>query len=145
MNNRKPLQTLRRQRGAAAAEYAVTVIYWVALTFAAIEMGRVMYMITATYEATRIGARYAIVCSLDEAAVKTRMTNFLPILQNSNISVSYAGGTCTTTSCDSTDVRITNVPFSTIIPLIPMSFTLPPASTSMYPETRRAQSDPVCS
>jgi len=140
----RPVQTRRLQRGAAAAEYAVTLIYWVALTFAAIEMGRVMYMITATFEATRIGARYAVVCSLTEAEVKTRMTDFLPILQNANISVNYAGGVCTTTNCESTDVRIDNVPFNTIIPLIPMNFNLPPASTSMYPETRRNAADASC-
>ncbi len=138
----------RSQRGAATTEYAVTVIYWVALTFAVLEFGRVMYLITATHEATRIGARYAVVCSQTEAQVKARMKAFLPILTDANINITFAEDACTAGvggSCPSTNVSISGVSFNTIVPLAPMTFSLPPAHTSMYPETRRASADPVCS
>jgi Flp pilus assembly protein TadG len=131
-------------RGAASVEYAVTAIYWIAMTIAVIEFGRVMYMWTATYEATRLGARLAIVCGVDSASVKTRMQSILPILTAANINIAYAGTVCSSASCVPTSVTVSGVTVDTVIPLAPLSFPLPTATTSLPPETRRDGTSATC-
>jgi len=135
-------------RGASAVEFAMTAIYWVVLIFAVLEFGRVMYMVATTFEAARVAARYAAVCSVSDVNAKARAKALLPILQDSNINIAWPAGGCLVTggtpSCPPITVTISNVQFNTIIPLVAPVFTLPTAQTSIVPETSRSANNPVC-
>lgn len=141
MNRSMVLASRRRIGGASAVEFAVTSIFWVALIFGVIEFGRVMYMIVTSFEAARVAARYAAVCSVTPAQTKARARALLPILTDANINVVYPAAICSVTastpSCPPITVTISNVSFNTLIPLAPLTFTLPTAQTSIVPETRR--------
>lgn len=81
------------QRGALSVELAfVGVLAFVILT-ALIEIGRALYTWTALTEATRLGARAAAVCGVQDAAImRTAMFadhKLLPNLDASNIAVNY--------------------------------------------------------
>lgn len=145
MTPRRNRSIRRHVRGAAAVEFAVTSLFWIAMMIAVIDFGRLMYLWTASYEATRIGARYAVVCSVSWADAKARMRAALPIVQDTNIQVQYPSGPCTNAGgCPPTTVTIEGVTFNSMIPLVPLTFSLPTAKTSMTPETRRSDTDPVC-
>jgi len=59
----KPLRSLRKsQRGAAAVEFALVAIVFFMLLIGIVEMGRVLFTWNAAAEATRYGARVAVVC-----------------------------------------------------------------------------------
>lgn len=132
-----------RMRGAATVEFAVTVIYWLALTIGVIEFGRIAFLWSTAYEATRLGARTAVVCGTGDADVRNRMKSVMPLLTDENISISFPAAMCTIGNCPPAVVSIQNLTVATIIPLAPFSFTLPAASTSLPPETRRASSAPA--
>lgn len=134
----------RANSGAAAVEFAMTALYWIALMILVIDFGRVMYLWSASYEATRVGARFAVVCSVSWTEAKNRMRAILPIIQDSNIDVTYPTSACTNSGCEPTTVTISGVNFNSIIPLPALNFSLPIAKTSMTPETRRNNTDPVC-
>lgn len=72
-------KAIHSQRGAVASELAVSMIFFIALILAVVEMSRVMYMFNAASEATRLGARLAAVCD-DDASVKNAVnSNILPL------------------------------------------------------------------
>jgi Flp pilus assembly protein TadG len=135
-----------RQRGAAATEFAVVAIIFLAMVIAVIEFARLMYIYSTAVEATRLGVRLAVVCSVnDEAKVKARMKAMLPLLEPGNISISYPGGTCSAATCPSVTVRIQNLTVSTGIPLVPLSFPIPDFATSLPAESLDSTDNPICS
>jgi Flp pilus assembly protein TadG len=75
----------RCQRGAAAVELAVVFALFCTALFGAMEMGRLLWTWNAAVEATRLGARMAAVCDIDDPDIKARMRQRLPALSNSNI------------------------------------------------------------
>jgi Flp pilus assembly protein TadG len=93
-NGRKP------QAGATAVEFAMIAVVFFTLLFGIMEMGRLLWTWNAAVEATRLGARLAVVCSLNDGAIASRMRNMLPTLAVANIDIEYlnppfAENTCT--------------------------------------------------
>ena len=76
-----------RQAGAAAVEFALVASLLFTLLFGIMEMSRVLFYWNTATEATRLGARLAVVCNKDAAAIKTRMSNMLGILTPGNIDI----------------------------------------------------------
>ena len=113
------------------------------------EMGRILFYWNSAAEATRLGARIAVVCDLNDADIKTRMQTMLSILPANKITISYLPSGCTVNTCDSVTVSILpSVPVATFIPYVPLSLTLPPFSTTLPREsmlsTVGGQANPVC-
>lgn len=138
------------QRGVAAVEFAVVASVFFTLLIGIAEMGRMLWTWNAAAEATRLGARIAVVCPLNDAAIKTRMREMLPALSNGNISIDYlnppnAPNTCTVANCKGVSVSLAGYTHQTIIPFVPLSVTLPPFQTTLPREYMESSGNPVCS
>ncbi|MDE2387810.1 MAG: pilus assembly protein [Betaproteobacteria bacterium] len=134
------------QRGVAAVEFALIAAVLFTLLIGIMEFSRVLYFWNTATEATRLGARLAVVCDLSASAVKTKMHSMLGILNSSNISVQYkdeAGNSCDSHSCRSVTVSISGLTVSTLVPLIPLSIAMPPFSTTL-PRESLDSANPDC-
>ncbi|WER46704.1 pilus assembly protein [Cupriavidus sp. WKF15] len=111
----------RRQRGATAVEFALVAAIFFAVLLGIMEFGRVLYTWNSVAEATRWGARQAVVCGRGSGSVLSRMQQIVPSLSASNVSVTWydAGGvsaSCDSTSCTGVSVTVTGLSASTIAP-----------------------------
>lgn len=135
-----------RQRGAVAVEFALVSIYFIALVIAVIEFVHVMFVYSSAIEATRLGARIAAVCSTSDVGnVRAKMQVLLPLLQPSNIVISYPAPGCSATTCDPVTVSIQNLTVTASIPLVPLTFPIPAFSTSLPSESLDSTNNPICS
>ena len=128
-----------RQHGAATVEFAIVSVAFFTLLIGCAEMGRMLWTWNAAAEATRLGARLAVVCSLspsDADTIRTRMEGMLPTLTDDNIDIEYlnppnAPNTCTVDNCKEVRVSITGYTHDTIIPFVPLLVTLPSFQTTL--------------
>lgn len=134
----------KHQRGAVAVEFAMTVLIFLTLVIGVIEFSRVMLHWSTAIEATRLGARVAVVCDRNSPAVRKRMRHMLPLLQDENIRVDYPTAGCNTTTCPPVTVSLTGFTVSTIIPLAAVSFMLPDLSTSLSSESLSSADNQLC-
>lgn len=114
----------RRQRGATAVEFAITAALFFALVLGILEFGRVLYTWNSVAEATRWGARQAVVCGRGSGSVLSRMQQIVPSLSSSNVSVTWydangVSGSCDSTSCTGVSVGVTGL---TATPVSPASW-----------------------
>lgn len=149
MNRRPGFPHLReRQRGAAAVEFALVAIVFFMLLIGIVEMGRVLFTWNAAAEATRYGARVAVVCGLNDAAILSRMQKIMPALTAANVSVGYTPSGCSVANCQQVSVSIVNVPVTTFIPRAAMTLMVPPFATTLPRESMLnaidGRSNPVC-
>ena len=130
-------QTPFRQNGMAAVEFALIASLFFAVLFGIIEIGRVLYYLNAATEATRLGARVAVVCDMNAPAIKTRMQSMLSILTNASISVVYLPDGCNQTTCETVTVSIVpnSLTVNTFIPFIPFSVKMPSFSSTLPRES----------
>ena len=139
-----------RQSGVAAVEFAIVAALFLTLLIGIMDMGRVLFYWNSAAEATRLGARLAVVCDLNDADIKARMRTMLSILPTNKINVEYEPGGCDINTCQSVTVSIlSGVSVATFIPFTPLALTLPPFSTTLPRESMRSTVDslanPVCS
>lgn len=137
------------QQGAAAVEFAVIAAVFFTLLIGIAEMGRLLWTWNAAAEATRRGARLAVVCSMNDPDIKLHMREMLPALTNANISIDYldppnAPNTCTTATCKEVSVSLTGYTHQTIIPFVPLSVPLPPFQTTLPREFMNSTGNPAC-
>jgi hypothetical protein len=123
------------QRGIAAVEFALVASLLFTLLFGITEMSRILFYWNTAGEATRLGARLAVVCSKDAAVIKTRMSNMLGILTPGNIDIRYVPDGCDVNSCQSVTVGITGLNVSTFIPFVPLNLDMPAFSTTLLRES----------
>lgn len=137
------------QRGVAAVEFAIISSLLFTMLLGVIEMGRLFWTWNAAVEATRYGARLAVVCDLNDSHIKSEMISGLPTLANSNIVVTYlnppaADNTCTAVNCKAVKVSLTGYTHNTIIPFVPLTLTLPPFSTTLRKEFMSSTANEIC-
>jgi len=139
----------KRQRGAAAVEFALVAIVFFMLLIGIVEMGRVLFTWNAAVEATRYGARVAVVCGLNDAAILSRMQKIMPSLTAANVTVSYVPGGCSISTCQSVSVSTQDVAVTTLIPVSGTVLAVPPFTTTLPRESMLnaidGYSNPVCS
>lgn len=143
------LSMLSRQRGAATIEFALVSAFGglFIVLLGALELGRAMFYLNTAAEATRLGARIAIVCDANDQSIKSGMTNMLTLLKPENINVDYAPEGCASTaesarnSCQSVSVSIRpGVKVDMVIPFLPISFELPEFMTTLSREAMNTTS-----
>ncbi|GLU30955.1 TadE/TadG family type IV pilus assembly protein [Trinickia caryophylli] len=140
---RRPRHSLRNVRGAAIVEFAIVAAVFCILLVGVFEFARVLYYWNTASEAVRLGARTAVVCDADAAFVKTKMADLLPLLQSSNVNLSYAPSGCDSDpdtardSCTFVTVSVTGVSVQTMIPFVPLTLTMPPLATTLPRESLR--------
>lgn len=131
---RRTKRPTSRQTGVAAIEFALISAAFFTLLIGIMEMGRLLWTWNAAVEATRMGARVAAVCSMNNSEILARMTTMLPTLSSSNVTVSYidpGNVSCTVNTCKEVSVSLHDYQHQTIIPFVPMSVTLPPFQTTL--------------
>lgn len=140
-----------KQRGAAAVEFALLAGLLFTLLFGIIETSRVLFYWNAATEATRLGARLAVVCAPDAAPViRDKMQAMLGILQSGDVDVIYSrsfgasSDGCGQDDCRSVTVRITGVSVSTLIPLVPLTLNMPSFTTTLPRESLDSANNPDC-
>jgi Flp pilus assembly protein TadG len=129
-----------RQGGAALVEFALVAMIFFLLLLAIFEFGRLMFTWNSAVEATRRGARLAVVCDLDVPAIKTQMRSILPVVSDSDIQISYLPSGCDADSCESVTVRIlpggqTDAAFQYYIPFLNSAWKIPEFSTTLTRES----------
>lgn len=139
---------MSRQSGVAAVEFALLAIIFFSLLIGIMEMARVLFYVNTAAEVTRLGARMAVVCDVNDGDIKARMVNMLGLLQPSDITVTYSPALCTASTCESVTVSVSKL-VQTFIPLVPLTASLPSFSTTLTRESMAStgpggETNPVC-
>lgn len=147
-----------RQAGSASVELALVSIVFISILLGIIDFGRWMFAINAASEATRIGARTAVVCSIGEPAVRNRMRAMLPGLRDEQIDIRYfrSAGTdtadwaegCSASTCAAVVVQLAGVTLPGVSWFLPSGLPIPAFPTAMVRESLAsvmdASQNPVC-
>lgn len=134
-----------RQAGVAAVEFALVSVVFFMILFGALEMGRLLWTWNAAAEATRLGARMAVVCDINEPNIVARMRERLPALAATNVTLVYIPSGCTDANCQSVRVQLSGYTHQAIIPFAPLSITIPPFQTTLPREFMQSAGNPACS
>lgn len=82
-------QFAEKQNGAAAVEFALIATAFFMLLLGVVEIGRVLFTWNAAAEAARYGARVAVVCNMNDDAIRDRMRRIMPNLADANVDIKY--------------------------------------------------------
>lgn len=113
----------RFQLGATAVEFALVMMIFLTFLLGILDLARMLWTWNAANEATRWGARVAVVCDKGSARVLDRMQKFLPQLTASNVVVEWydAAGSlspsCDTGTCGAVNVRLQDLDYRWISPI----------------------------
>lgn len=112
------MKTLARQSGATMVEFALVFLIFLMFLLSILDFTRLLFTWNAAAEATRAGARYAVVCDDTgrKAEVLAKMQNMLPEI--SDISLQWDPAGCNTLTCEGVTVRITSLEFQWISPIV---------------------------
>ena len=146
-----------RHLGATMVEFAIVAVLFFSLLLGIMDFGRMLFTWNAAGEATRWGARIAVVCDkLTPDQVRVRMRRILPELTNANIVINYynpAGivdNFCTMDTCKAVEVSLSGFTFDPISPFMPFGLTtVPDFRTYLLRESMEAvnaagDQNPVC-
>lgn len=150
--NQKQIECQIGERGSVAVEFALIAAIFFTLLFGVIEMSRVLFYMNTAAEATRLGARLAVVCDSNDTIIRTKMQSMLPLLTTADIDISYEPTACASdsdtarASCRSVTVKIWPTVSIQTIPFVPLSVKLPPFSTTLPRESMDSavNVNPVC-
>lgn len=118
----------KHQNGATVVEFAIVAALFFTVVLGILEFGRVLYTWNAVAEATRRGARQAVVCSRESSSVLSTMQLIVPSLTSSNVSVKWydakgaESASCDSTSCAGVAVSVTDLTISPVSPVAWMGF-----------------------
>lgn len=133
-----------RHHGATTVEFALGLIVFLTFLLATTDLGRMLFTWNAATEATRAGARYAVVCddTTQQAAVLSRMQLLLP--QITTASVVWSPGACTPATCEGVTVSVTGLNYRWISPIAGAAAlaAIPMPTFSTYLPRERMRQDP---
>ena len=115
----------KRQKGTTAVEFAIVAALFLTVLLAILDFGRILFTWNAIGEATRWGARQAVVCSQGSTSVLAKMQTIVPSLQSTNVNVQWydtsgaPSSTCDATSCGGVAVSVTGM---TVAPYSPTTW-----------------------
>lgn len=106
-----------RVTGATTVEFALGLLIFLMLVLGIVDFSRMLFTWSAAQEATRAGARYAVVCddTTQQTLVLARMKALLP--QINTVSVAWAPAGCTAATCQGVTVSITGLNYQWISPI----------------------------
>ena len=142
---------MKREHGATTVEFALGLVLFLTFLLGITDFSRMLFTWNAANEATRAGARYAVVCddTTHAADVLARMQLMLP--QISTASVTWAPSGCGPTTCEGVTVAITGLNYHWISPVAGLASVAPIAmpTFSTYLPRERMRQDPhsaaICS
>ncbi len=139
------------QRGAAAVEFALATGLVCVLLIAGVELGRALWTWNAAVDATRHGARLAVVCDRDENSVVQRVVERVPGVQAAQVRVRWLDeqgqeSACTAADCHAVRVELSGVVHRSFVPIpVLQALPLPAFSTTLRREAMRSADNPECS
>ena len=109
--------TNKKQQGATIVEFAFTLLLFLTFMLGITDFSRMLFTWNAANEATRAGARYAVVCddTGNQAQVLAKMQALLP--QISTINLAWIPAGCTAETCEGVTVTITGLNYQWISPI----------------------------
>jgi len=136
-----------RQRGATIVEFSFVLIIFLTFLLGVLDFSRLLYTWSVTNEATRAGARYAVVCATpaDNSRVLTAMQQRVPQIASINVVWEPAG--CDATSCEGVNVSVTNLQFKWVSPLpgvLAQKIINLPGFTTYLPREMMRYDDKIC-
>lgn len=137
------------QRGVAAVEFALIAILFFTLLLGIMEFGRWLFLLNGANEATRLGARLGVVCSVegpgDLTHIKARMSAMtgggIPV---ANMVLDYVPANCDASNCRTVTARIVGATFNPVSPFFGGNFPIPQFPTSLPREYMTSTGNPVC-
>lgn len=140
----------RRQTGATAIEFALVLLILMMFLLTIVDFGRLLFTWNAATEASRAGARYAVVCddTSREADVLARMQQMLPYIND--ISITWSPASCVASTCEGVTVAITDLNHNWVSPIVGAAApVLPKPTFSTYLTREVMRQDPnsnaICS
>ncbi len=147
----------KSQSGAAIVEFGFIAIVFFMLLLAICDWGRMLFVWNAADEATRWGARIAVVC--DKATpdqIRSKMKRMVPQLTDANITINWydpegtVNNSCDASTCKGVEVGITGFTVQPISPLMGIVMPSVPSFKTYLPrESMQAvnsagDQNPVC-
>ncbi|MFC7517918.1 TadE/TadG family type IV pilus assembly protein [Herbaspirillum sp. GCM10030257] len=110
-----------RQSGATIIEFALSLTIFLTFLLGITDFSRMLFTWSAANEATRMGARYAVVCdnTFNQDVVLAKMQRLLP--QITSIDVAWEPAGCNASNCAGVTVSITNIDYQWISPIAGLS------------------------
>ena len=138
----------QRQRGVAAVEFALVAGLFFMLLIGIMEMGRLLFYWNTVTEVTRLGARLAVVCDLNDSDIEARMAKLLPQVTG-HVTITYEPASCNVNTCQQVTVAVASgVAIPTYIPYVPLAMKLPAFETTLPRESMQSTfngtANPVC-
>ncbi len=141
----------KTQSGAATVEFALALIIFLTFLLGITDFSRMLFTWNAANEATRAGARFAVVCDNtgNQAQVLAKMQALLP--QIASINMAWVPAGCTPATCEGVTVSITALDYQWISPIAGMAamaaIPMPTFSTFLPREVMRQDpnSGAICS
>lgn len=108
----------RCQRGATAIEFALVLLIFLMFLLAVTDFSRLLFTWNAANEATRLGARYAVVCddTASKALVLAKMKAMVPEI--GDIDLIWRPASCNSSTCEGVTVTIKTINFQWISPIV---------------------------
>ena len=136
-------QRIDKQFGVAIIEFALSFsIFWIVF-MAVIEFCRGMYAWNSAQEATRLAARYASICSessTQQSIIRNKVKSYISSVGAISVpsgigwmAFSYYPSGCTT--CESVEVKLSNLKIDLQIPFYNLQFNLPEFKTMVLRES----------
>lgn len=152
MSRTTALSASRRlgQRGVAAVEFAIVSLVFFTLLLGIMEFGRWLFLLNGANEATRLGARLAVVCSIDDdednlTGIRARMSAMTGGgIAADRMVLDYEPTSCTTDTCRTVTARIVGADFTPLIPFFGLPLPIPEFPTSLPREYMNSTGNPVC-
>lgn len=141
----------KTQSGATTVEFALALIIFLTFLLGITDFSRMLFTWNAANEATRAGARFAVVCddTGGKAQVLAKMRALLPQIQD--IDLTWNPAACTPTTCEGVTVTITTLDYQWISPIAGLTamaaIQMPGFSTYLPREAMRQDpnSSAICS
>jgi hypothetical protein len=120
-----------KQSGATIIEFSLALIIFLMFLLGILDFSRMLFTWNAANEATRAGARYAVVCdaTTNKADVLARMQTMLP--QIADIDLAWTPSACTPATCTGVNLTITSLDYQWISPLAGLA-KLPPEAMPTF-------------
>jgi Flp pilus assembly protein TadG len=136
-----------RQRGSTIVEFSFVLIIFLTFLLGVLDFSRMLYTWNVTNEATRAGARYAVVCATpaDSSRILTAMQQRVPQIASINVVWEPAG--CDASSCEGVNVSVTNLQFKWVSPLpgvLAQKIINLPGFTTYLPREMMRYDDKIC-
>lgn len=108
-----------RQAGATIVEFSLVLLIFMTFLLGLLDFSRLLYTWNAANEATREGARYAVVCAdpSSKTHIVARMQGLMPQITSANVNVAWSPAGCDSTSCQGVTVSLSGLNFQWIMPI----------------------------